>query len=556
MAKQDTDLVKLVSSRQSKLETDKENWVQRMQDVADYVIPHRDDIRGTLVTGERKGTKIYDGTAQGAAVLATNGIHGYHVSPAFPWFKYVMSRKDVNRMKEVRLWLEDVEFGMYTALTRSNFYSEIWSYIYDGFTLATASMTAEEDFVDGRIMFESVHPGEAYISENKFGEVDIFHRKRKRTTRKLIQMFGEKNLPEIVTMNADTNPFAEFKVINAVFPREEFDDRLKDVKNKRYASVWMLEEGNHIMKVSGFDNFPYSVWRYMKTGKDAYGVSPAHLVMADIKGLQLMSKTIQGAAQLAIDPAYNVPSYLQGKVQLRPRGFNYTENQDTITPVNTGSNYPIGIDREQAKQQSIENRFHVDVFLLLTRLNLQSGQRTLGEVEELMGEKAAVLGAELGPLNTQLDNMLDQVYKIEQDAGRIPPPPDILKELAQEDPGLRFDPVYQGPLAQAQRERFSRNPIRKFILDLGPIIELDPEVVDNYDFDAMSRVLADIDGIPEETKNDIDKVKAIREGRALAQQEAQQQEDDMVAAQGLETVSKADKNLDGQLSAALGGAGA
>lgn len=552
---QDPKLIKLVTSRQSKLETDKENWVQRMQDVADYVIPHRDDIRGTLVTGERKGTKIYDGTAQSAAILATNGIHGYHVSPAFPWFQYEMNRKELNNIKEIRIWLEEVEYGIYSALNRSNFYSEVWQYIYDGFTLATAAIYPEEDIAEKRIVFETVHPGELYISENKYGEVDLFHRKRKRTSRKLIQMFGKENLPAVVTQNADYNPFAQFELINAVFPRDEFDERLKDAKNKRYASVWMLSDGNHITKVSGFDKFPYDVWRYMKTGKDAYGVSPSHLVMSDIKGVNLMSKTIQGAAQLAVDPAYNVPAHLQGKVQLKPRGFNYMDQPDQkITPINavTGS-FPIGIDREEAKQASIERRFHVDVFLMLTRLNAQPGQRTLGEVEELMAEKAAVLGAELGPLNTQLSNILDQVYSIEQTAGRIPEAPDILKQMAEEDPGLRFDPVYKGPLAQAQREKFGKDPIRKFMIDLAPLIELDEAVLDNYDLDEASKILANIDDIPEKMKRDVEQVAVIREGRAQAQQQAQAQEDAEAAAQGLKTVSEADKNLEGQLSAAVRG---
>ena len=206
MIEQDPKLVKLVSGRQSKLESNKKNWVQRMQDVADYVIPHRDDIRGTLVSGGRKGTKIYDGTAQGAAVLATDGIHGYHVSPAFPWFKYTMSRDAANEVKEVRLWLEEVEYAMYMALTRSNFYSEMWSFIYDGFTIATAAMYPEEDIADGRIVFESVHPGEIYIAENQYGEVDLLHRKRKLTIRKLIQEFGAENLPEAIKRMRSRNP--------------------------------------------------------------------------------------------------------------------------------------------------------------------------------------------------------------------------------------------------------------------------------------------------------------------------------------------------------------
>ena len=553
MEQQDPKLITLITGRQSKLESNKENWVQRMQDVADYVIPHRDDIRGTLVSGERKGTKIYDGTAQGAAVLASDGIHGYHVSPAFPWFKEIMSRKRANENKEIRLWLEDVEYSMYMALSRSNFYSEVWSYIYDGFTLGTASMYPEEDLAESRIIFEAVHPGEIYIAESKYGEVDILHRKRKLSIRKLVQMFGKENLPESIRQNADKQPFEEFEIIHAVYPREEYDDRVKNAKNKKFASVWMLKAGNHICRISGFDKFPYDVWRYLRTGKDPYGVSPAHLAMADIKGVNLMAKTLQGAAQLAIDPAYNVPAHLMGKVQLKPRGLNYMDDPNQkITPINTGSNFPVGIDREQAKQAAIKERFHVDTFLMLSQINAQPGQRTAFEVSELMAEKAAVLGAELGPFNTALDGILDKVYQIEREAGRIPDPPDILLEMAEQDPTLRFDPVYQGPLAQAQREKFGKDSIRKFFMDVSPIIQMDPTVIDNYDLDKASRILADVNGIPEDMKRDVDEVKKMREGRAQAQAEAQQQEEAMIMAQGAKTVSEVDKNMDGKLSKAIG----
>lgn len=552
MIKQDQKLIKLITGRQTKLESEKTNFNDRLQDVADFVCPHRDDIRGTLLPGEKKGSRIYDGTAVSAAVLAADGIHGYHVSPAFPWFKYIMNREQVNKISEIRLWLQEVEHNMYMALNRSNFYSDMWSYIYDGFTLGTAAIYPEEDIAEDRIMFEAIHPGEIFISENKFGEIDLLHRKRKITVRKLIQMFGLENLPESIRAVHENQPFSKYELLHAVFPREEYDTRKKDALNKKFASCWLLTAGNHLCRISGYDNFPFHVWRYLKTGKEPYGVSPAHLAMSDIKGINLMSKTLLGAAQMAVDPAYNVPSYLEGKVQLKPRGLNYVrEKGEGITPVNTGSNFPVGLDREQAKQQSIKERFHVDTFLLLTQINLKGGNRTIPEVEELLGEKAAVLGAELGPLNRQLDSILDHVYQIEVDAGRMPPPPDVIFEIAENDSALRFDPEYQGPLAQAQREKFGKNSIKRFFMDIVPIVEVDPEVIDNFDLDKASRILADVNGIPEEIKKSPDSVKKIREGRAAAQQRMQQQEDSMTAVQGLKTASEADKNLDGKLSAAL-----
>jgi len=553
--RQDEKLKRLVTARQNQLERDKSNFEDRLQDVADYVCPHRDDIRDVLNKGEKKGRKIYDGTAVSAAVLATDGIHGYHISPAFPWFKYVMSNKQANKIPEVREWLEVVEHNMYMALNRSNFYSEMWSYIYDGFTLGTAPMAIQEDVGEGRIMFEAVHPGESYIAENKFGEVDLHHRKRKVSVRKLVQMFG-KDLPQEVQDMAERHPFKELELIHACFPREEYDDRKLDVMNKKYASVWILTGyQNHICRISGFDRFPYrGTWRYLRTGKEPYGVSPSHLAMADIKGVNLIDKSLLGAGQMAVDPAYNVPAYLQGHVQLRPRGFNYMKNQgDQITPINTGQgSFPIGRDIREDKRDAIRSRFHVDTFLMLSQINQGTGQRTAYEVSEMMAEKAAVLGAELGPLDTAVDYILEEVFDIETAAGRIPAPPPVLAQMAEVDPTMRFDPEFQGPLAQAQREKFGKTPLRKFVAELAGLAELDPDVLDEFDLSKAARLLADANGVPEEVKRDPTIVARIRAAKAAAAQQQQMAEEMGQGVDMMKTAAEADKASGGAIMNALG----
>ena len=280
----------------------------------------------------------------------------------------------------------------------------------------------------------------------------------------------------------------------------------------------------------------------MRTGKSPYGVSPAHLAMSDIKALNLIGKTLLGAAQLAVDPAYNVPEYLEGKVKLKPRGLNFIKKGDSITPINDGRGFPIGIDREEAKQRSVRERFHVDTFLMLTQLAGQPGTRTATEVMEMVAEKAAVLGAELGPLNSELDKILDQVYGIELEAGRMPPPPDILLELAEQDQTIRFDPLYVGPLAQAQRERFARDGVTKFMTQVAPIAEVQPAILDNFDLDAGSRHLAENINVPAEMIRPEAEVAAFREQKAQAMQAEQQKEDlERMAAAGKD-VASADKS--------------
>jgi len=557
LAEDNEALVKLITGRQSKLETDKSNFMERMQEAADYVAPHREDVRGTYQKGLTKGTKIYDGTPVGAAVLAADGIHGYHVSPAFPWFKYEINRKEANKIPEIRQWLEDTQWYMTQALNRSNFYSEVWSFIYDGLTLGTPDIYPEEDLIEERISFEAIHPGEIYIAENRYGEIDLLHRKKKFTVRQLVKMFGKDTLSESMRAMHESNPFTEYEVLHAVFPRDEYDSRIKDAKNKRYASVWIITgDSNKVARVSGFDKFPHHVWRYMRSGKEPYAITPAMLAMADIKGVNLIAKTDLGARQMALDPPLNVPSYMEGKVQWKPRGLNYYEEGKQIKgifPANTGSNFvPIEgvLDR---KDRAIKERFHVDTFLMLSSLNAQGGQRTAYEVSELMAEKAAVLGAELGPLNTQLDAILDDTYEIEKRAGRMPPPPDILLELASQDPALRFDPVYMGPLAQAQRERFAKDGIRKFIMEIVPLIQVKEDILDNFDLDDLSRTLAETDGVPQSIIVDIEKRDAIRQGRMEAMEQQSQMEALAQGTDALQKVAKADKDTGGGIQKGLAG---
>jgi hypothetical protein len=281
--------------------------------------------------------------------------------------------------------------------------------------------------------------------------------------------------------------------------------------------------------------------------------------MADIKGLNLMSKTLLGAAQLAVDPAYNVPAYLLGKTQLKPRGLNYMDNPaDRITPIHTSEKFLIGVDREQAKQKAIKERFHVDTFLMLASLEGR-GQRTAYEVSEMMAEKAAVLGAELGAFNTCLDTLLDSVYEIEmrQSVPRMPIAPDILQQMAEEDPHLRFDPVYMGPLAQAQRERFAKDGLRKFFSELLPLVNLQTaggqpaSILDNFDLDEAGRILADSNRVPASVVLTKEQVAKTRKGRMEAMQQASAKEDAMGAIQGLKTISEADRNTGGKLADAL-----
>jgi len=173
-----------------------------------------------------------------------------------------------------------------------------------------------------------------------------------------------------------------------------------------------------------------------------------------------------------------------------------------------------------------------------------------------MAEKAAVLGAELGPLNAELARMLERVYDIEMSAGRMPPPPDVLLELADRDPALSFDPVFMGPLAQAQKERFAKDGLRKFLTEITPMVGIRPDILDNIDIDELTRYIAKSDNVPAKIIVDLATVRAIRQGRMQAEQQQASMEALQQGADVAQKASVADKNTGGAIQRALmGGAG-
>ena len=542
-------LKRLVVSRQSALESKRNLWDGIWQEVADFVIPIREDILGTLLPGQKQGQRIYDGTAVGAAQLYADGVHSHLFSRVSPWFSLLSGDDEIDSIKSVRQWFQDVASHLYIVLSRSNFYDMSWQFIYDGGVIGTAVMYAEPDDKTSNIVWEAIHPGECYIEENVYGYVDTLHRKRKLTAKQAIERFGIDNVPEAIKTQYNLDPYKESEWIHAVYPRQDYDDRSALATKKRFASVWMSKEGGHIAQESGYDEFPYAVWRFMKCGKAAYGRSNAMLAIVDIKKANIISKTLLGAAQISVDPPWNIPSEMRDNLQLMPGGRNhYTNELRLVSRINTNINYPIGTDREERVQAAIERHFKTQYFLLLTQ---SERAKTATEALEIKAELANVLGPMVGRLNNEgSDKFIDMAFNIEWSAGRIPPPPPELIERQ----GQPIQINYMGPLAQAQRRLFATQGIRSGLETVAPIFELSPGSMDIVNWDETVKDLLNGNGFPAKNMNDETDVEMLRTQRAKAQQQQQAMAMMMEGAKPIKDIVEADVKSGGKLSKAVMGA--
>lgn len=551
------DKAKKVMQRQESLEKIKEPRDSTFTDIINFVLPGLEDMQSNKgQRGNKQGEKRYDGTGVSALQLFADGHYGYIVSPSITWIQFVMQNKELGENPAVRTWLQKLEQHYYGVFNQSNFYESISTYFEYAGAFGFASIYSEEDVGTGMIVFRVDHPKEIYCAENKYGQVDLVHRKCMIDKRTAIDKFGKGAFDEPFLRLAEKNGFEEDEYIHAVYPRKDRDQSKSDNRNMPFESIWILTEGEQkkngkIIRESGYKMNPYHVWRYKK-GMTPYGQGPAEDALVEIMGLNEIAKDLLRAAQLAADPPFNVPSSLEGVVDIRPRGLNFMQNtkNEQITAIQTGANnFPIGIDREQKMIAAIERHFKVEFFILLA--SQEGGAKTATEVMELMGEKAAVLGRPITRLNTEcLNPIIDRIFQIELEGGRLPVAPPEIEDA-------EIDVNFVGPLAQAQKRLFETQGIRFGLEAVIPFFELWPETKDIPKPDESIRKVLRASGWPQEAINDKLEVQKIRDIRAEAIQQENMQQDMMQMAEMGEKVAKADKLTGNKMSeAAMEGEGA
>ena len=512
----------------------KEDYLGLWEYIGRYVNSRRELIRDSQKwdkKGQYRGKRSYSGVANAALNIWVDGMQGFVVAPNLTWFKSTMDDWRLNEIDEVRIFLQEYDKAMYAAFRRSNYYAILGEWFRDAGSIGTAVLYTEEDIANKTEVHTPIHPREAFIAENEFGEVDVLFRKFQLSARQAVQKFkdrqtGKGKLSEIILQNAKDNPEKKHEFIHAVFPNDEPMLGKLFSTSKKYKSVYIeasrgeSDDGDErTLSESGYDVFPYSVWRYRKNSDEIYGYSPAAEAMAEILGLNQMGKTLLRAGHMSVAGPVNAPEHMRGHVQMQPEGYNYYDNpNDIITAINTNINYPIGKDREDKLERLIEDKYRVEFFLILAR---SEREMTATEIMERQSEKAVLMGPQTSRLTAEgLRKNFDIVSDIEDRAGRLPSPPPVLLDSDSE-----ISIEFIGPLPQAQKRMFELQPIRTGLAELGQASVYFPNIFDRIKEKRLSERILDSTDFPQDIMNSDEEVEAIREARAadIAKQQAMEQ---------------------------------
>lgn len=526
---------KRIKEKVSNLKAERSTWESHWQEIADYMLPRKNQISTTTTPGEKKAIFVLDNTGMYSAELLAGQLHGMLTNPNGFWFELTTGNLAIDQLDDVRFWLQRTSRDMHNVMNNSNFQTEVHELYLDEVAFGTAAMYVEEDDKD-YVRFSTKFIGEYYIGENSKGVVDELYRSWKWSARQLVEEFGIENVGKKVTTAYEKASDDKFECIHAVFPATMVAENGGPFD---YISKYILPEEDHVLETKGYKEFPYVVPRWSKGTGEKYGRSPAMTALPEVKTVNKMMETVLRGAQKVVDPPVQMPD--DGfvlPVITKPGGINYFRagGNDKITPIFNDSRIDFGFEVLKDKRGRIREAFFID------QLMLQQGpQMTATEVLQRTEEKMRLLGPMLGRQQSEfLRPLIDRVFGIMLRRGLIDK-----NTIPQALRGRKVDVKYSSMIAKSQRVTDAQNVMR-YIESLSPFIQLDPTVADNLNGDAASRAMADVFGPPQQIIRTLKEVQQLRDARAEAQQKALAAEQEKEEVDKMEQVTGMMGKMQGQ----------
>jgi hypothetical protein len=533
------------------LKSERASWIQHWKDISDNIIPRS----GRYFTsdrnrGQKRNNNIIDSTATRALRVLAAGMMGGMTSPARPWFRLASPTYAQNDSAAVREWMNEVTRLMLDVFQKSNAYRVLHSTYEELGAFGTGAFIVVPDF-DNVIHCYPLTVGEYCIATDYKGRVNTMYREFQKTVHEVVQEFGLDNCSLGVQHLFKTGALDQWiTIVHAIEPRSDRDEKLKDAKNKPWASVYfeLGGEKDKYLRESGFDNFPVIAPRWSVSGGDIYGNSPAMESLGDVKQLQHQQLRKGQAIDYQVKPPLQVPVALKNReVDLLPAGITYVDRAGSDSAIQSMFAVNLDLNHLLADVNDVRSRinqtFYADLFLMLA--SQTDARMTATEVAERHEEKMLMLGTVIERLHDEmLDPLIDLTFEYMLKAGIVPEPPQELQ-------GQAIDVEYISMLAQAQRA-IGTNSIDRFVNAVGMVAQAKPEVLDKLNADKWADVYSDLLGIDPRLVLDSDEVAAIREQRAKAQQQMQQQEAIAQQAQNAKNLAGADTSSKNALTDVMG----
>jgi len=473
--------------------------------------------------------ELMDNTGVYAMRDLISGLYGNLTPPSQTWFRVGLQDEAVERKGGTREWLDEVQKRMRSIFVRAGFYNAARAIYGELATFGTGFMFALPDDETG-MRFVTLTVGEYALDTDEYGRVDTVFRTMDLTGRQMVRMFGYDKCPPVAQRECDkpSSPLVRFKVVHAIYPRDDRTPGKMDGKNKRFASVYWTEPsgtnasnrvgdgGVRMLSEGGFDAFPGFGVRWDVTGNDIYGISPAMQTRPACQMVQQMKLTALKAAHKESDPPMVGPGSMKN-IDILPGGQNFVDNTSTGQAVYPAINVRPQLQNTLLFIQSEQQQVKEGLFNNILRLMMDTDRRqmTAREVAAREGEKQLLVSA-LERMNDEFFiPLIDLVFTTMAKQDLLPPWP-------QEIAGMPIRVELVTMLAQAQKMGATAR-VDQFMAFIGQNAQMFPDLLDTLKPDETANDYAEYLGIEADELRSQEDRDALRQSRAQ-QAKAQQQQ--------------------------------
>lgn len=528
------DIAAQVCRRQMVLEGERQLHERNWMECYDYTFPERGaGLNGTIwnpTDVQSKKVRILDDTAaESVRQLAANMVSsatpansqwlGFDAGPDHP--------QEEEKDEESR-WLDRAARIIWENIQASDFPNVIYETAID-FVCAGWPVLYVDEYENGGFRFEQWPLGQCFISASRTGgEVDTVYRRVYFTVEQLVNDYGIDNVSrQVAQAHAAKKLDEKVQIIHAIYPRKAYLVGGKKSKNLPFASCHVEVSTKHLLREGGYHEFPCMVPRgaLIPGSSYAFGLLSQALgsirTVNEIKALELagLDFAANGMYVAEDDGVLNPKS-----IKIGPRRIIVANSVDSIKELKGGGDFNVTFTAEERLQAAIRK------ILMSDQLQPADGPAmTATEVHVRVQLIRQALGPMIGRWESSLRALVDRCFGIALRAGILGAPPDSLR-------GRNFPVKFFSPLARAQRleEITSMDRIETTMMQE---MQVDPTVIDNYDFDEAMRLRHLYLGVPKSTLRTPESRDELRKQRQQVQQEQQQQ----AMAQGL--VAKAGESM-------------
>ena len=519
------------------------NWERMWQEIAEYMIPQRADFTVKQSSGEQRREKIYEGTAVRALERSAAGLHNTLTSSAVPWF-HLKVQRELQQDRDIQLWLEEAERRLYDVFSspESNFHPALHEFYLDLVGFGTGIMyVVDEPGIGPR--YRSYFLGQCYLMQDNLSRVDGVLRVYEHSARQLVQEYGEEGVPDSVKRaynSKDENK--KFECLHCVKRRRNHDVNAVGNLNMPWMSIYILMDQKHVLRVSGFEEFPYVVSRWSRNSEETYGRGPGTAALPDVKMINLMEKVGLKALQKVVDPPLLVPDDgFLNPVRTQPGGLNYYRaglgRDDRIMPLQTGGRLDLNESKIGQVRDSINKTFYLDLLELPgpTAADGDVMRFSATEINARQRDRLSVLGPIVSRQEVEfLAPMVIRTLGIMESNGMLPPAPPSLRDAD-------FKVEYANPVSISMRTG-ELNSVAQLIQFLLPIAQIDPSVVERFNTQRIAELGAEILKVPPSVLRTEEEMQELQMAQRQAQEEQMLLQSNLQVAQADNLVSQSRRN--------------